>query len=144
MDQPAVVLFDGVCNLCNGAVNFVIDRDPKKKFVFASLQSASAQELLEKFQLPLADFKSIVLIKQGVVFDRSNAVLEIAHDLGYGWKLLYAFKIIPKFIRDGLYQLIAKYRYRLFGKRDQCRVPTKDMLSRFLPESNHQSLAVEA
>ncbi|MGI9542775.1 MAG: thiol-disulfide oxidoreductase DCC family protein [Cyclobacteriaceae bacterium] len=144
MDQSAIVLFDGVCNLCNGAVNFVIDRDPKKKFVFASLQSFAAQELLKQFHLPLSDFKSIVLIKQGVVFDKSNAVLEITRELGSGWPILYAFKIIPKFLRDGLYELIAKHRYKLFGKRDQCRVPTQDLLSRFLPENNHQSFAVEA
>lgn len=144
MDQPAIVLFDGVCNLCNGAVNFVIDRDPKKNFIFASLQSSAAQELLKQFHLPLSDYKSIVLIKQGVVFDRSDAILEIARELGKGWPVLYAFKVIPKFIRDGLYKLIAKHRYKLFGKRDQCRVPTKDILTRFLPESNHQSFAVEA
>lgn len=144
MDQPAIVLFDGICNLCNGAVNFVIDRDPKKKFVFAALQSSAAQKLLKQYQLPSSDFKSIVLIKQGVVFDRSNAILEIVRGLGSGWPILFVFKVVPKFLRDAAYRLIARHRYRLFGKKDHCRVPTPDLLSRFLPENDHHSYAVEA
>jgi len=143
MDQSAIVLFDGVCNLCNGAVNFIIDRDPKKKFLFASLQSAAAKKLLQQYHLPTSNFDSIVLIKEGKVFEKSNAVLEIVRELGKGWSLFYAFKLLPRFTRDPLYNLIARNRYRWFGKSDQCRVPTKDLISRFLPENDPQSFSVE-
>lgn len=128
-----VIFFDGICNLCNGAVNFIIDRDPKQKFQFASLQSTKAKELLPN---KLLDVDSIILLtKEGKLYNKSRAALEIAKNLSGFWFLLYIFKIIPRFISDGVYDLIAKNRYKWFGKRDTCRVPTSQLQERFLEAS---------
>lgn len=128
-----IIFFDGVCNLCNGAVNFIIDRDPKHKFQFASLQSAKAKELLPERAF---DVDSILLLRNdGQLLKKSSAALEIAKNLSGGWFLLYVFKIVPTFIRDAVYDLIAKNRYKWFGKLDSCRVPTPDLQERFLEAS---------
>lgn len=127
-----LVLFDGVCNLCNGAVQFVIKRDRKQKFTFASLQSAVAKHYINQFQVTGPDLDSILLIKNGKIYDRSAAVLEIARELSGLWPLLYAFKIIPRVLRDTLYGWIAKNRYRLFGKKDHCLIPTPELKARFI------------
>jgi predicted DCC family thiol-disulfide oxidoreductase YuxK len=126
-----VILFDGVCNLCNSAVNFVIDRDPDGIFYFAALQSDYAREILEKYQIGLG-LNTIVLLEDGRVFDRSTAALRIARRLGGPWPLLYGCMVIPTFIRDGVYRWIAKNRYRWFGQTQACRVPTPDLQARFL------------
>lgn len=128
-----LIFFDGVCNLCNGAVNFIIDRDPKHKFQFASLQSAKAKELLpaEAF-----DTDSIVLLtKEDRLLTKSSAALEIARNLSGLWPLFYIFIILPAFVRDAVYDLIAKNRYKWFGKQDSCRMPTPDLKERFLEAS---------
>ncbi len=130
-DKP-LLLFDGVCNLCNGAVNFIIDRDHKQRFVFASLQSSLGQQVAQQYHLPENDFKSMVLIKGGKAYIKSNAALEVARDLSGGWSLLYGFKIIPKFLRNWVYDIIATNRYKWFGREDQCRVPTADIQHRFV------------
>ena len=127
-----VILFDGVCNLCNGAVNFILDRDPGERFKFASLQSGYGQQYLENNDLPLDSFESMVLLKHGRSYRKSTAALEIARQMGGLWPLLYAFIVIPSFLRDPLYNLVANNRYKWFGKRDQCRVPTPELKSRFL------------
>ena len=126
-----VILFDGVCNLCNSAVNFVIDRDPDGIFYFAALQSDYAREILEKYQIGLG-LNTIVLLEDGRVFDRSTAALRIARRLGGPWPLLYGCMVIPPFVRDGVYRWIAKNRYRWFGQTQACRVPTPDLQARFL------------
>jgi predicted DCC family thiol-disulfide oxidoreductase YuxK len=126
-----LVLFDGVCNLCNGAVQFIIKRDPDRKFRFASLQSATAQQLIQDLKLSGPHLYSIILIKNGRAYDRSSAILEIAKELSGLWRALYVFKIIPRFIRDVVYGWIAKNRYRFFGKKDECMIPTADLKSRF-------------
>lgn len=128
-----ILLFDGVCNLCNGFVKFVIKRDRKAKFQFAALQSESAKEILKKFSLLTDDFESFVYISDGRCYLKSSAALHVAKDLGGFWRLFYIFIIIPKFMRDFLYSLIAKTRYKIFGKRDACMVPAPDMKQRFLP-----------
>lgn len=128
----SVVLFDGVCNLCNGSVNFLIDRDPDGRFLFASLQSAFGQQVLAMENLEETDLKSILLISGGRVFTRSTAILRIARGMPAGWPLLYGFMLIPRFIRDLLYDLIARNRYKWFGKREVCRIPTPELKSRFL------------
>jgi predicted DCC family thiol-disulfide oxidoreductase YuxK len=132
MNNDKLILFDGVCNLCNGGVQFIIKKDSKAIFKFASLQSSTGQHLLQKFNLPLTDFNSFVYIKNGNYMLKSTAILHILKDLGNGWQLLYGFIIIPRFIRDGIYFLIEKNRYKLFGKRETCMVPTPEIKSRFL------------
>ncbi len=132
MSNRPIILFDGVCNLCSGAVQFVLKRDKKQQFRFASLQGNAGQELLKQYNLPQNNFNSFVLIDDGKVFTKSNAALEVAKRLNGGWKLLYAFKIIPKFIRDVVYRLIANNRYKWFGKKETCWLPILELRSRFL------------
>lgn len=127
-----IVLFDGVCNLCNGAVRFIIRHDAKDQFRFASLQSDFAKQLLKKHHFPIHKTGSIILIEGGKVYLRSGAVLGIIRRLGGFWKLLVVFYIIPRFIRDGMYDFIARNRYKWFGKRNECMIPTKELRQRFL------------
>ena len=130
--QPeAVVLFDGVCNLCSGAVQFIIKRDPSAYFKFASLQSAYGQQQLTRFGLDPNSLHSVILIQGDTIYQRSDAALEIVRKLGAGWPLLFGFKILPRFLRDAVYNLIAGNRYRLFGKKDSCWIPTPELKSRF-------------
>lgn len=132
LNKPeSVILFDGVCNLCSGAVQFVIKRDPAATFKFASLQSDYGQQQLERFGLDKSSFHSIILIRGDQFFERSDAALEITRGLRRGWPLLYGFKIVPRFIRDGIYNLIGRNRYKLFGKKDACWIPTPELKSRF-------------
>jgi predicted DCC family thiol-disulfide oxidoreductase YuxK len=127
-----ILLFDGVCNLCNGAVQFILKRDKKKIFQFASLQSEAGERLLRQYGLSTTAFHSLVLIQDDHVFLKSTAVLKIAKQLGGFCKLWYAFIIIPRFIRDFIYDLVARSRYRIFGKRDRCMIPTADVSDRFI------------
>jgi predicted DCC family thiol-disulfide oxidoreductase YuxK len=129
-DSP-LILFDGVCNLCNGAVQFVIKRDKSEKFRFAALQSALGQNYLHQLGVK-QDTSTIILVKNNKVFDRSSAALEIARDLSGLWPVLFAFKIIPRFLRDGVYNFIARRRYRWFGRKDECMIPTPELKARFL------------
>ena len=127
-----IVLFDGVCNLCNGMVQFVLKRDKKKQFLFGSLQGKAGQEYLRKYNIPVNAFNSLMLIEEDKLYTRSTGALRLLKHLGGVWKLLYAFIIIPRFIRDAVYRLIAINRYKWFGKTDQCRVPTAEERERFL------------
>ena len=128
-----IVLFDGVCNLCNSSVNFIVDRDPKVRFKFAALQSEKGQELLSQIlRANESSFDSIVLISNNSVYIKSSAALRIAKNLKGLWPILYSFIIIPKPIRDFVYDFIAKNRYKWFGKSDACRIPTPDLQSRFI------------
>ncbi len=130
--DQAIVFFDGVCNFCNGTVNFVIDRDPKGIFRFASLQSEFAKQKLTPYDIDTSNLYSIILLKNDKVFHKSNAALEIARGMGGLWPLLYIFKIIPAFLRNLIYDFIARNRYKWFGKLDACRIPTPDIKERFL------------
>ena len=127
-----IILFDGVCNLCNGSVQFVLNRDRAGYFKYASLQSESGQELLKKYGLPTDDYNSFVLVEGERVYTQSTAALRVARNLEGAWKILYAFIIIPEFIRDAVYSLIARNRYRIFGKRESCMLPQPEWKSRFL------------
>ena len=127
-----VVLFDGVCNLCNGSVRFVIERDPHKHFQFAPLQSETATTLIGRTADPLAMPDSIVLVDDGRLYVRSTAALRIARRLRFPWPLLCLFMAVPRPLRDWVYDLIARHRYGWFGKRDTCMVPTKEIRDRFL------------
>lgn len=127
-----VILFDGVCNLCNSSVNFIIDRDDKDIFRFAAIQSHSGKKILKQFGLNPDNLYSIILIENDRYHDRSNAALRIAKRLKGLWKFSYVFIIVPSFIRNILYGYIAKNRYRWFGKRESCRIPTKELRDKFL------------
>ena len=127
-----IILFDGVCNLCNSSVQFIIKKDQKKQFLFTSLQSDAARDILLQFQLKNSEIDSILLIENGEVYQKSDAILKIVKRLNGIWKMSYGFIIIPKFIRDYVYMLIAKNRYRWFGKREVCMIPTKELQMRFL------------
>jgi predicted DCC family thiol-disulfide oxidoreductase YuxK len=130
--QNNIVLFDGVCNLCNGVVNFVIDRDRKSKLKFISLQDSRAQEILDKHEHGTADLSTILYIENGKLHQQSSAVLRIIKKLDGLWPILYVLMIFPKFIRDMVYRWVAKNRYKWFGKRDRCRVPESEIQTRFL------------
>lgn len=132
LSKHGVLLFDGVCNFCNGAVNFIIDRDPDNYFKFASLQSEAGQAYLRRFKLPTEDFNTMVLIENNSYHTKSSAGLRIARRLKGFWSLGYLLILVPKFVRDAVYDQIAKNRYSWFGKQDQCRLPTPEIRARFL------------
>jgi predicted DCC family thiol-disulfide oxidoreductase YuxK len=127
-----VILFDGVCNVCNGFVQFVIARDPGARFQFAALQSDSARRLLARVdglgQVP----DSVVLVDRGRVYTRSSAALRIARGLPFPWSLARALIVVPRPLRDWVYDRVARHRYRWFGRKDVCMVPTPDLRARFL------------
>jgi predicted DCC family thiol-disulfide oxidoreductase YuxK len=127
-----VILYDGVCNLCNATVLFVIDRDPHGRFAFAALQSPAAAAILLPLRLDPADLDSVVLVEDGRAWTRSAAALRVARGLRRAWPLLYAFIVVPRPLRDAVYDLVARRRYRWFGRSDACRVPTPALASRFL------------
>ena len=129
--MASIVLFDGVCNFCDGAVNFIIRHDHGRKFKFAPLQSETGEELRATYGIG-DDVDSIVLIEDGRAYLHSSAALRIAKGLGGIFSVGYLFIIIPAFIRDHLYKTFAKYRYKLFGKQYVCMMPTPDVRERFL------------
>ena len=129
---PIIILFDGVCNLCNSSVQFILRRDHSQRFVFASLQSPAGQKLLQKFGLPQDQFNSFVLIENNKVFTRSSGALRVLLHLKKGWQLLYGLNIIPKPIRDKIYDWIARNRYKWFGRQEACWLPTPELKKRFL------------
>jgi predicted DCC family thiol-disulfide oxidoreductase YuxK len=131
-EEHPILLFDGVCNLCNGIVQFVIKHDPKHVFRFASLQSEFGQEVLRKFNLPMERFGSAILLENGKAYTQSTASLRVAKKLGGGWPLLYAFIAIPPFIRDAIYGLVARKRYKWFGKKEECWIPTPALKDLFI------------
>jgi predicted DCC family thiol-disulfide oxidoreductase YuxK len=131
-NKNLVLLFDGVCNLCNGLVQFVIKRDRAGQFRFGALQSTAGRKFLKKFKLPVSDLETLVLVKDGKALIKSTAGLTMLRELGGFWGLFYVFIIVPAFIRDGVYDLIARSRYSIFGKRKICMIPTPDLKSRFL------------
>lgn len=127
-----VILFDGVCNLCTASVTFVIQRDADAKFRFASLQSSFGQKSLAEQGIDTQYFDTVMLIKNGKVYTRSDAALEIARELSGLWPALYAFKIFPSLLRNLVYDWIAKNRYKWFGKKDSCMIPTPELKARFI------------
>lgn len=127
-----VIFFDGLCNLCNSSVQFVINRDRKTKFLFASLQSEYAKNNLSNSLVDESSLQSIALKKGDIVLTKSTAALTIARELSGFWPSLYLFILVPKFIRDAVYDFIGRNRYRWFGKKNQCMIPSKELKSRFL------------
>ncbi|MDQ2863749.1 MAG: thiol-disulfide oxidoreductase DCC family protein [Bacteroidota bacterium] len=132
MVTHSIILFDGVCNLCNGAVQFVIKRDKKNQFLFASLQSVEGRKILTENNLSSDKLYSIILVEDGKIYDRSTAALRVVKKLGGFWQFFYGFIIVPEFIRNGVYNFIAKNRYRWFGRKDECMIPTPELKSKFL------------
>lgn len=127
-----IVLFDGVCNLCNGSVQLIIRHDPRARFRFASLQSPVGERLLGELGIDPKVIDSIIVVEDGRGYQESDAVLRIARGLGGPWKALGIFRLIPKLLRDRAYRLIARNRYRWFGKMEACWVPTPELRGRFL------------
>ena len=132
MDNRHIVIFDGVCNLCNGAVNFIIKRDPDGIFAFTPMQSDLAHELTKQCKASNVGTDTLLLIKNDRCYIFSDAALEIAKDLTGPWFLFNVVKIVPGPIRDAAYRLFARNRYTLFGKADICMVPSKKVRSRFV------------
>ncbi len=130
----ALLLFDGVCNLCNGFVNFVLDADSEGYFLLGALQSDAARPYLRTFDVDPEAIDSVVLIENGRLYTRSTAALRILRRLGAPWSLLYALIAVPAPLRDWVYDVIAANRYQWFGKREQCRMPTPELRARFLED----------
>lgn len=128
----AIVLFDGICNFCSGAVNFIIRHDKAGYFKFAPLQSEIGEKMIAKYGINKGDTDSVVLIENDQAYTHSAAALRITRKLDGIWSAGYAFIIVPRPIRDFAYKLFAKYRYRLFGRQDQCMMPTPEIRARFL------------
>lgn len=127
-----VVLFDGHCNLCSASVDFIINRDPRAKFRFASLQSPPGKKLMSTYCAKLKGIDSVVLVQKQKIYLKSNAAIKIASKLSGFWPFLFVFWVVPAPIRDVLYDIVAKNRYRWFGKMDVCRMPSPELKERFL------------
>jgi len=130
--EKRLVLFDGVCNFCNWAVLFIVDRDPKERFLFASLQSDVGQQTLREHKCD-PNLESVLLVENDKPYTRSTAALRIARQLRWPWPILfYLFILIPRFVRDAAYRYFAAHRYQWFGKADQCRIPTPELRRRIV------------
>jgi predicted DCC family thiol-disulfide oxidoreductase YuxK len=136
MHKESILLFDGHCSLCNAAVDFVLKRDTRKKLLLASIQGPAGQAILKKYQLPSSYLDTLVVVEQGKVYLGSTAALRVARLLGGGWPLFYGLIILPKGIRDRVYQWISEHRYQWFGRRDTCRMPTASERTHFLNEDH--------
>lgn len=130
--QHPILLFDGVCNLCNASVQWVLRHDRKGIFRFAALQSDTGQALLEKFGLSPENFDTVVLIEGERIFTRSDAALEIVRHIGGWWSLLAVFNITPRPLRNAVYDWVARHRYRWFGRREECMLPQPEWKGRFV------------
>lgn len=131
-DKKIIVLFDGVCNLCNGFVNFIIKQDKKARIKFVTLQSDIAKDILKVHQINHLELNSVIVLIDDKIYTKSSAALMILNELGGVWKIFFAFYIIPKFIRDFFYNIVAKYRYILFGKKEICIIPSQEIVDRFI------------
>lgn len=132
LDNGPIIFFDGVCNLCEGSVQFILKIDKKKIFRFASLQGKAGQAMLAARGLPGDAFKSFVVQEGDTIYTQSTGALRVLKHVGGAWSLLYAFIIVPKFIRDGVYNFISRNRYKWFGEKKECWLPTPALRQRFL------------
>ncbi len=131
-NEHPIILFDGVCNLCNASVQFIIKRDQQAKFRFAALQSEFGQKILASQNLDTSELRTFILVDGDKVHLRSTAALEVARRMNWPWKLLYAFIIVPRPLRDAIYNFISRNRYRWFGAQESCMMPTPELRARFL------------
>lgn len=127
-----IILFDGVCNLCNASVQWVLRRDRRGQFRFAALQSETGQQLLARFGMDPAAFNTVVLADGGRLYTRSDAALEVARRLGAPWAWLAVFRYLPRGLRDAVYDWIARNRYRWFGRQESCLLPRPEWKERFV------------
>ncbi len=132
MHTEQIVVFDGVCNLCSYAVQFIIKRDKHAVFTFTSMQSGYGKNLLSKYEINPEEVDTLVLVKSGQLYFKSDAAIEIAKGFEGVWKVLSLCQFIPRPIRDAVYSLIARNRYRMFGQKDACMLPTNEIKERFL------------
>lgn len=132
LDAGPILLFDGVCTLCSGVIRFVVPRDPSADLRFASLQSDVGQALLDRFDLPTTEFDSFVLVEGDDCYTKSTAALRTAASLRSPWSALAALRVVPRPLRDAVYDLVAASRYRVFGRKEQCLVPTPAVRERFV------------
>lgn len=130
--NKGIVIFDGYCNLCAWSVQFIMKRHKKDYFRFASLQSATGKQIIERFKIPFDTAESVVLIENESIYYKSTAALRIAKRLRSLWPLSYFFIVVPKIIRDYIYTVIAKNRFKWFGKRTECYLPKNDEQDLFL------------
>lgn len=132
-ENKKIILFDGVCNLCNGAIQFIIKHDKSDQFRYAPLQSATGMKYLQQRNIDTAEIDSIILIEPGVAYyTKSSAALKIGQDFGGLWRLLGVFEWIPESISNFMYDIIAKNRYNWFGKKEECMIPTPELKAKFL------------
>src|SRR5689334_14514675 len=124
MQEHPIILFDGVCNVCNSSITFIIKQDRNKVFRLAALQSDAGQKLLKEYRLPKQVFESFLLLEDGNVYQRSSAGLKVCSKLPWYWKWTQLFWAVPTFLRDAVYNFVAKNRYKWFGKKEQCMIPT--------------------
>ena len=132
MKENKIILFDGVCNFCNSSVNFIIDKDSRDVFRFASLQSDFGQKCLKGINLPVDSFSTLILVSDGKYFTRSSAALRIAAKLSFPYNLSIAFIVVPPFIRNIFYNIIARNRYKWFGRKEVCRIPSAEERAKFI------------
>ncbi len=131
-NNTAIILFDGVCNFCNASVNKIIKHDKKNRFKFTALQSETGKHLLEKHHIDSQKIDSIILIENNTVFIKSTAILKISKHLNGLYPLAFGFIIIPTFVRDAVYDFVARNRYKWWGKKDSCMIPTAEVREKFL------------
>lgn len=129
-----IIFFDGICNLCNSFVQFVIVRDRRNVFKFCALQSAQASEILAPFATDHGNLSTVVLLHNGILYTRSTAAIRILKELDGFWRLLYVFSVVPRILRDFVYNIFARHRYRLFGKRNSCMAPTIELREKFIDD----------
>ncbi|MDC3414325.1 thiol-disulfide oxidoreductase DCC family protein [Aquibacillus sp. 3ASR75-11] len=131
ISKSNIILFDGMCNLCNGSIQFILKRDPKQHFVFASLQSEAGKRMINEYGIP-ENTDTFILIEHGKWYSKSSAALEVCRNLKGLWKLLVVLRLIPRPLRDSIYTIVAKNRYKWFGSRDHCMIPTPENKNRFI------------
>jgi predicted DCC family thiol-disulfide oxidoreductase YuxK len=132
MDTQPIILFDGVCNYCNSLINWLIKADKKKVYRFATIQSEAGQALLKTYGLEEAAVNSFIMIRGGKAYQKSTAALKVMDGLPWYWKEVQVLRVVPRFLRDEIYDFIARNRYKWFGKRDTCMMPTPELRDRFL------------
>lgn len=131
MKAQPVIFFDGVCNLCNASVQFVIEHDKENYFKFSALQGDYAKKVLPKFDINPGSLNSTLLLEDGKLYTKSSSALRVAKKLNGFWPLLYGFNIVPKFLRDWVYDVVAKNRYKWWGKQESCWVPSPELKDKF-------------
>ena len=129
-----ILLFDGVCNLCNAAVQYVLKKNHQKDISFASLQSSFSSQILSENNLDTKSLKTVIYIKDKELLSKSSAFLALMNDLGGMHKLLLIFYVVPRFLRDAMYDLVANNRYAVFGKKNECYIPTPELAERFIQD----------